>query len=338
MTGQLTHRREMAPYLLNLPHIQPPFCYHCPFALSYPTCHLSCAEELAHTLEQENPSTIAAFIAEPIIGTTGGAIVPPPGYYEKIREICINYDILFIADEVITGFGRTGLNFGIEHWSAVPDIMTCSKALSSGYAPIGAVIIRDDIYQTFLKSQKDTISLRLTYSGHPVGCAAALAVQEYIRRHELIERCADMGIYLKNELQKLAERVQWIGDVRGKGLLIGVEFVQDRITRRPFPRSQHLQEQIVESALGMGLILVGGTGNGAGLDGDHILISPPFIIEKGECDEIVATLEASIYKVKKSFEILEQAPSIQNSAAILIYFFDQNWLLGWVGGPFSMVN
>jgi adenosylmethionine-8-amino-7-oxononanoate aminotransferase len=294
MTGQLSRRRQMAPYLLNFPHIQPPYCYHCPFGITYPECQLACAKDLARTIEEEDPDSIAAFIAEPIIGTTGGAIVPPPGYYETIRQICDKYDILFIADEVVTGFGRTGLNFGIEHWQAVPDIITSAKGLSSGYAPIGAVIVNEHIWETFTRGKHDSLSLRLTYSGNPISCAAALAVQDYITRHNLIQRCAQMGAYLKAKLEQLAEGNPFIGDIRGRGLLIGVEFISNRETRSPFPRSMKFQERVIESALDLGLILAGGSGMSIRPDGDHITISPPFVITEDECDELVKCFEDSL--------------------------------------------
>lgn len=294
MGGHLIHRRRMMPYLLDFPHIQPPHCFHCPFNLTHPNCMLICAKELGRVIEQEKPHTIAAFIAEPIIGTTGGAIVPPPGYYEAIRETCDRYNVLFIADEIITGFGRTGRNFGIEHWEAVPDIMTSSKSLSSGYTPIGAVIVHERIWETLRDGKRNSRSLRLTYSGNPVSCAAALAVQEYISRHNLVKRCAYIGRYLKCKLEKLAERLPMIGSVRGKGLLLAIELVQDRNTRAPFPRSMCLQEKIVQVALEHGLILVGGTGTGTSLDGDHILITPPFVISEDECNELITVLEASL--------------------------------------------
>ncbi|MBF0238360.1 MAG: aminotransferase class III-fold pyridoxal phosphate-dependent enzyme [SAR324 cluster bacterium] len=301
MSGSVFVQRDvMAPYELNFPHIHAPHCYQCPFQLTHPDCALACADELATTIEKEGPDTVAAFIAEPIIGGAGSGIVPPPGYYERIREICDQYDVLFISEEVVTGFGRTGKNFGIEHWNAIPDIITGAKGLSSGYAPIGATIVHKRIWELFVKNNKDTIPAWVTYSGHPVSCATALAVQNYIVRHNLIERCASMGLYLKKELEKLAGREPLIGNVRGKGLLIGIEFVQDQTTHQPFPRSMKLTEQVVQKALDNGLILRGRFGTGTGKDGDHILISPPFVITESECDELVATLESSIAQVKRS--------------------------------------
>jgi adenosylmethionine-8-amino-7-oxononanoate aminotransferase len=300
MSGSLAIRRGIAPYDLGFPHIQPPYCLRCPYQKTYPACGLACAEELARTIEQEGPDTIAAFIAEPIIGGAGSGIVPPPGYYEKIREICDFYDILFISEEVITGFGRTGKNFGIAHWNAIPDLIVATKALSSGYAPIGALIVHQRIWDTFVNGKRKMVPAFVTYSGHPISCAAALAVQRYIAQHRLIENCARMGQYLKQKLQALAEREPLIVDVRGEGLMIGLEFARDKQTLQPFPRSQNVMERVVKTAFDQGLILRGRAGTGFGLDGDHILITPPFIISESQCDELVALLETSLERVRHS--------------------------------------
>lgn len=300
MSGSLAIRRGIAPFDLGFPHIQPPYCLRCPYQKQYPDCGLACAEELARTIEQEGPDTIAAFIAEPIIGGAGSAIVPPSGYYEKIREICDRYEVLFIAEEVITGFGRTGRNFGIDHWRAIPDLIVATKALSSGYAPIGALIVHERVWQTFAQSKRKMVPAFVTYSGHPISCAAALAVQEYIARHGLIERCARMGRYLKQCLQALAERESLIIDVRGEGLMLGLEFGRDRDSLQPFPRALGVLEKVVQTAFGNGLILRGRTGTGFGIDGDHILITPPFIIDEAQCDELVELLATSLAQVRQS--------------------------------------
>ena len=304
MSGSLFVRRgDMAPYDLNFPHIQAPHCYQCPFNLTHPNCGLVCVTELARTIEQEGAETIAAFIAEPIIGGAGSAIVPPIGYYEKIREICDTYDILFISEEVITGFGRTGKNFGIQHWNATPDIITATKALSSGYAPIGAVIVHDKVWDTFVETKQMNVPAWVTYSGHPISCAVALAVQDYVVKHDLINQCVQRGDYLRQALLKLAEREPLIGDVRGKGLLLGLEFVQNKTTHQPYSRSMKLTEQIIQTALKGGLILRGRFGTGVQKDGDHILLSPPLIISESECDELVAKLETTIKRVKETTEL-----------------------------------
>ena len=303
LSGNMFVRRNMPLSTMDFPHIAAPTCYHCPFGKQYPTCELACANALATTIEQEGPDSVAAFIAEPIIGGAGSAVVPPPGYYERIREICDFYDILFIAEEVITGFGRTGKNFGSDHWNAVPDIITSAKALSSGYAPIAAIIVHDKVCDTLINGKRQGIPVFTTYSGHPVSCAGALAVQKHVAEHDLVARGAVMGDYLKNALLRLAEREPLIGEVRGKGMMIGVEFVKNRATHEPFPRATKLVGSIVNTAFNNGLILRGQPGTGTTADGDHILISPALIITEAQCDELVNILATSIEEVKASLGV-----------------------------------
>lgn len=303
LSGNMFVRRNMPISQMDFPHIQAPHCYQCPFNLTHPSCDLKCANELATTIEQEGPDSVAAFIAEPIIGGAGSAIVPPKGYYERIREICDLYDILFISEEVITSFGRTGKNFGIDHWNAIPDIITSAKALSSGYSPIAALIVHDRVCDTFFSSKREGIPVFTTYSGHPISCSAALAVQQYIAKHDLITQCHEMGKYLKNALLQLAKKEPLIGDVRGEGLLIGVEFVADRETHTPFPRSTKLIGTIIKTALEQGLILRGQPGTGTEVNGDHLLISPPFIITQQQCDDLVEILANSIVSAKSTLNI-----------------------------------
>lgn len=300
LSGNIATRRDMNmdPYFLDVARVQPAYCYQCPFQLAHPGCGLMCAEDLARTIEQQGPESIAAFIATPIIGGTGGAIVPPPDYFARVREICDHYGILLIMDEVITGFGRLGTDFGVDHWGVTPDIITVAKTLTSGYAPLGAVIAHRRLWETFTQGRRQRIVLLSTFAGHPVGCAAGLAVLEYQDRHGLVERCAGMGRYLKAALDGLAAREPLIGDVRGEGLFLGIEFVEDRETRRPFPRSRRFMEKVVHAATRRGLIVSGRSGIGTRADGDHLTLSPPYIITREQCDEIVAILAESIAEAK----------------------------------------
>ncbi|MHB1005597.1 MAG: aminotransferase family protein [Chloroflexota bacterium] len=300
MSGNVLRKRDHQPYLMNFPHIQPCNCYRCPYDRAYPECGLACAWELDRTIRQEGPDSIAAFIAEPLVGTTAGALTPPPGYYEAIRQICDKHDVLFIADEVITGFGRTGRKFGIMHWDAVPDIITCAKGLSSGYAPIGAVLLSDNIWRAFDEGPRGTFFIGYTYSGNPVSCATALAVQTYLERHDLVARSATMGEYLKHRLLDLAESSPVIGEVRGKGLMIGVEFVQDKASKEPFPREARFAARVVATALEKGMTLIGSTGTADGEKGDHLLITPPLIIGEAECDQLVSLLGETLSEVGNS--------------------------------------
>jgi adenosylmethionine-8-amino-7-oxononanoate aminotransferase len=294
VTGHLGRRRDYAPYLLDFPPIAPPCGAGCRLGRADRAACLACADELAVTIEREGPDTIAAFFAEPVVGTTAGALVPPPGYYERIREICDRYDVLFVADEVITGFGRTGRNFGIDHWRTTPDLLTSAKGLSSGYAPIGAVVVHERVAAELARGRPDGYFLGYTFSGNPVSCAAALAVQDYLTRHRLIERCAAVGPRLAARLAALGERFASVGEVRGLGLLLGIELVRDRATRAPFPRAERVQERVVAAALERGLAIVGGTGRGDGADGDHLLVTPPFVISEAECDDLVARLAEAL--------------------------------------------
>ncbi|MHB1134490.1 MAG: aminotransferase family protein [Chloroflexota bacterium] len=300
MSGNVLRRRDHAAYLLDFPHINPCNCYRCPYCSTPDTCGLACAWELDLAIRREGPETIAAFIAEPLVGTTAGAFTPPPGYYEVIRQICDQHDVLFIADEVITGFGRTGRKFGSDHWQAVPDIITCAKGLASGYSPIGAVLLQEKIYDAFAQGPRGGFFLGYTYAGNPVSCATALAVQQYLARHNLVAQSATRGEYLRRRLLDLQERSAVIGDVRGKGLMLGVEFVQDKATKQPFPRAEKFVERVVATALAKGMTLIGSIGTADGEVGDHLLITPPFIITEEQCDQVVTILEDVLNEVTRT--------------------------------------
>lgn len=301
LTSNMALRENSLPYSIKHPYIPAPYCYRCPLKLSHPSCELACADELVRTIEQEGADTVAAVIIEPILCGAVAAVVPPPDYYQKVREICDFYDILLIADEVVTGFGRTGKNFAMEHWNTIPDIMTIAKGLSSGYAPIGGIVIHDRVYETFMQGNRKSVSGVFTYSGHPIGCAAALAVQKYIIKHNLVDRCARRGEYLKQRLEEMKERQPFVGNIRGKGLLIGVEFVRDRETHQPFDRSVNFHEKMAKTALKNGLLLKGRKPDATDiLEGDQFLVSPAFIISERQCDELVELWETSIEEVSRS--------------------------------------
>jgi adenosylmethionine-8-amino-7-oxononanoate aminotransferase len=303
MGGHTRHRGSAQPYLLDFPRIAAPYCYRCPFAKEFPTCELACAQDLATTIERLGPDTVSAFVAEPVVGATGGAIVPPPGYYELIRTICDEYGVLFISDEVVTGFGRTGAMFGIEHWGVVPDLMFCSKGIASGYAPLGALVVHGRVVET-LRAAGDDVTLRLTHSGNPVSCAAGLAVQRYVDRHRLVARAGSIGGYLLDLLDDLADRQPLIGQVRGRGLLIGLEIVRNMATREPFPRSARVSERIAAEAISRGLVVATGSGAAGSGQGDHIILSPPYTVLAGECDLLVALLEESLATVSASPDLI----------------------------------
>ena len=219
--------------LLDFPHIEPNYCYRCPFGKTYPECALECATALEAAIQAAGPERVAAFIAEPIVGAAAGATVPPPEYFPIIREICDRYDVLFIADEVITGFGRTGKTFGMEHWSVTPDLMTMAKGISGGYAPLGAVAVSDRVWSVFAE-QEVTFDHIFTYAANPLSATVGSAVLDILVEDDLVQRSATRGEYLFAQAERW-HRHAIVGDIRGRGLLLGVELVADRTTKEPFP-------------------------------------------------------------------------------------------------------
>ncbi len=276
-----------SPLLPGFESIAPPYCYYCTWGKEYPQCDLECALALEQKISSLGAENVAAFIAEPVLGT-GGVIVPPPGYYQKIREICNHNQVIFIADEVINGFGRTGETmFGIEHWEgAVPDIMTLAKGITSGYVPLGAAVFSDEIFQV-LKS-RDRFFHGYTYSGHPLACQVGLKNIEIIERENLHGRAAIMGQRLQEGLRCL--NLKTIGEVRGMGLMVGVDLVKDCKTREKFPVP--LAPRVVEIAYEEGLIT-------RPLAGDILQLSPPLVITGEEIDRIVETLGLAIVKASE---------------------------------------
>ncbi len=298
MSGRTAWRSEFVPYLQHFPKIHPPYCYRCPYGKTYPSCQVACAEDLERVITLEGPDSIAAFIAEPVIGTSAAGVTPPPEYYPRIREICDKYDVLFIADEVITGIGRTGKNFGIEHWGVVPDMITTAKALSSGYAPLAAVILHERVYDAIAQGSGRTTQ-GFTYSGHPLSAAVGLAVLKYLKAHNLVANAGRIGRLLLERLGTL-RRFPIVGDVRGTGLILGVEFVADQTTKRPFPPEAGVTRRIVEATLEQGVVVVPGmSGLIDGVAGDHIQISPPYIFTEANVEQLVSALEVAIQKVMR---------------------------------------
>lgn len=302
MSGHVERREHYIPYLINFPHISPAYCYRCPFKREYPGCGIECAHELERVIKQEGKHTIAAFIAEPVSGSSIGAAVPPPEYFKIIRSICDKYEILFIVDEVMTGFGRTGKNFGIDHWEVIPDIMIIGKGVSCGYTPLGAVILHEKVVDEFLRNSKTFSHHGFTWAGNPLSCAIALEVQNYIQKNNLIERVAELSPYLSEKLNSLKE-IPIIGDVRGKGFLMGIEFVKNQKEKTPFERERKITENILEVTFEKGLLLVGGTRMVEGMIGDHVRVAPPFIVKKEDIDDIITILKESILDAMKKLRV-----------------------------------
>jgi adenosylmethionine-8-amino-7-oxononanoate aminotransferase len=293
LSGVPARQEPYAPYMRSDPKIAAPYTYRSHHGADAPGA--AYADELERVIADVGAENVSAFIAEPIVAAAGPAITPPPGYYQRVREICDAYDVLFIADEVVTGFGRTGRNFGIEHWDAEPDIIVSAKGLAGGYVPLGTVIMSDSIASTFADARV-SFTHSLTYGSHPVACAAALAVLRIIKRDGLVENAARRGERLFKRLGELAEAQPLIGDVRGKGLLAGIEVVSDGETKAPFPPALELARVIHEAAQERGLMVYPGAG-ADGVAGDQILVSPPLIVTDDEVDTIVERLALALEDV-----------------------------------------
>jgi adenosylmethionine-8-amino-7-oxononanoate aminotransferase len=300
LSGHTGRRRYYLPLLQHTPHIVPAYCYRCPFGLDPESCDLECALDLEKTILYEGPDSVSAFIAEPIVGATAGALVPKDGYFQKIREICDRYDILLIVDEVMTGLGRTGKNFGIDHWNVIPDMIVASKGLSSGYTPIFVVIAKEEIHMT-IREGSGTFVHGHTYNQNPLSAAIACAVTDYLLRHDLISRSAKMGEYFIRSLQSLRHH-DFVGDVRGKGLFAGIEFVKDKRTKQPFDPKLRLNVLIGNCAFEKGLITYPGGGGADGIRGDHLLLAPPFIITEEEIEKMVSILDETFAEIARELK------------------------------------
>jgi adenosylmethionine-8-amino-7-oxononanoate aminotransferase len=280
-----------APYRPLLPagvHAMAPFCYRCPLETAYPECGVACADDLEAVIRREGPETVAAYIAEPIIGASAGAAVPPEEYARRARDICDRYGVVYIDDEVMAGFGRTGRFFGID-WSGVtPDLVTCGKGMSGGYAPVGAVLASRRIHDALLAAGGFVHGF--TFTHNPVTAAACLATLDVLEAESLVDRARVMGEKARALLEPL-RRHRHVGDVRGRGLLMGVELVADAATRAPFPRARRAAETVADAALQAGLVLYPGTGCADGTAGDLLLVAPPFVVSEGELAEMAAVLD-----------------------------------------------
>lgn len=297
LSGHSERRRRFVSLLEDLPTIPAPYCYRCPFNQDYPSCQLRCASELEMAISRIGADHIAAFIAEPIIGAAGGVIVPPAGYYERIKEICERHEILFIADEVMTGIGRTGRMFAMEHWGVQPDIIALGKGMSAGYTPMAATLVSEKVMEPIRTGSKVVMSGH-TYSANPQSAAVSLAVLEYIEKHNLVEKAAENGAYLLTQLQQLARNYPIIGDVRGMGLMVGIEFVSNFFSKYPFKKELNLTGTIVSTARDKGLLIYPASSGVEGGDGDAVIISPPLTIKKHEIDQLIEIFKETVSDVQ----------------------------------------
>jgi adenosylmethionine-8-amino-7-oxononanoate aminotransferase len=286
-TGTMSPLREiMEPLPPGYRFASAPYCYRCDFGLSYPDCQLQCATSVEQLIQHEGPDNVAAFIGE-VVMAAGGCIVPPPEYWPRIREICSQYGVLLIDDEVVCGFGRTGKFFGAEHYGLEPDIMTMAKSITSGYSPLGAAMTKREIIEDM-----PAFWHVHTYNNHPVSCTASLENIRIIEEENLVQNTAEVGAYLLEGLQSLSNHPT-VGDVRGLGLLTAVEFVKDKATRERFAEDQGFCGRVMDLALEEGLILRQVE--------DIIEFCPPLIITKSEVDEMIQITDRAITQAEKEF-------------------------------------
>jgi len=281
-TGIAENRQHFEPLVPGFRHIEAPYCYRCPYGLDLADCGLACARELERTLQFEGPDTVAAFIGEPVMGA-GGMLVPPDGYWQEIQRICRAYDVLIIADEVVTAFGRTGEMFGARHWDLVPDIMVFAKALTSGYQPLGATLVNESIYEPYIGKYGEGKEFLhgTTYAGHPAACAAAQVNLDIIEREGLVEQARDKGQYLLEGLNDLRD-LPVVGDVDAKGLMARLEIVRDKDSKTSFPADARTGPGVSEKLLEHNIILRP--------LGDTLTFSPPLVIDKTQIDRIIGAL------------------------------------------------
>ncbi|MGE0058483.1 MAG: aspartate aminotransferase family protein [Dehalococcoidia bacterium] len=259
------------------------FCYHCEWNKTYPGCGLECAEAIEETIIREGPDTVAAVIAEPVHGA-GGVIPPVPEYFPKLREICDRHNVLLIADEVITGFGRTGRWFALRNWDVEPDIVSFAKAVTSAYIPLSGTIVSKDIHDAILASE-DRFMHGMTNSAHPTACAVALKNLQIMEEEGLVENAASMGQRMQDGLRTLLSE-DGVGEVRGIGLIAGVEIVDDKDKHRPFPAELGVGPRLVALCKEKGLI--------SRNFGDSFLLAPPLVVSAEQIDSIVTILRESI--------------------------------------------
>jgi adenosylmethionine-8-amino-7-oxononanoate aminotransferase len=292
LSGRRPLRRPYEPWLGRFRHVSAAY----PYRAGEPGANaLGDAEELAleldRAIEAAGPRTVAAFVAEPIVGATLAAAVPPEGYWRTIADVCRRHGVLLVADEVMTGFGRTGRWFGLDHWGVRPDILVAAKGASSGYWPFGFAATSGHVHDVVRSAG---FVHGFTYSHHVVGAAVAREVLRILEDESLVEASATKGERLRALLEERMGGHPAVGEIRGRGLMLGVELVADRATKAPFPRAARLTETVVRTAKDAGLLLYSGTGLANGIDGDALLVGPPFVVTDDELVRIADGLTEAI--------------------------------------------
>jgi adenosylmethionine-8-amino-7-oxononanoate aminotransferase len=293
-SGREPLRAPYLPWLGQTIHVPAAYEYRCPNPEHPVRCGAWHAERLEETILEAGSETVACFIAEPVAGATLGAAVPPDDYWPAVTEVCRRYGVLLIADEVMTGFGRTGSWFASEHWDLRPDIIALGKGASSGYWPLGLAACSGPVFDAIAE---EGFTHGFTYSHSPVGSAVGLAVLRRLRDGGLVEASREKGERLRKELAAALDDHAIVGDVRGLGLMIGIELVANRATKEPFARKEGVTERVVAAALDAGMTVYPSTGCVDGSRGDLIMIGPPFVITDDELTEIVEKIAAVLTAV-----------------------------------------
>ncbi|MCT7373838.1 aspartate aminotransferase family protein [Chelativorans salis] len=292
--GNEARRAQFRPLLIETHHIDPCYAYRLQKpGESEEAYGQRAAQQLEDKIQELGADTVMAFIAEPVVGATAGAVPAVPGYLARIREICDRYGVLLIFDEVMCGMGRTGTMHACEQDGVAPDIMTVAKGLGGGYQPIGAALLSRRIFDAFAEGS-GAFQHGHTYICHPMACAAALAVQEVIARDGLLANVRETGAYLRSRLEARFGNHAHVGDIRGRGLFLGLELVADRSTKEPFEPAKKLHARVKKEAMARGLMVYPAGGTIDGKRGDHVLIAPPFILDRQTADTIVERLGEAV--------------------------------------------
>lgn len=288
--GNLARKNDLSAYAQDEGHISAPTCYHCPYCKTPETCNYECANELEDALINKGANNYACFLLEPIGGTTTAAMTPPSGYFKRIREICDKYELLLIADEVLAGYGRSGKPNSIDWFDVKPDIISMAKCMSGGYFPVGAAAVNERVAEVYKKVGHYYAGF--TWAGNPMACAVTIKVTDIINKEHLLENVNKQGDYIMAELCKMRDRHPIIGDVRGHGLLIGLEFVKDHATHTCLPNEQMALAKVMRAGYANGMILEAASGKmNKGLEGEAIILAPYYSLTRDEADIILDKLD-----------------------------------------------
>jgi adenosylmethionine-8-amino-7-oxononanoate aminotransferase len=293
--GNVSRRADYEHVLFDWPHIPPSYCYRCPWGKTYPGCAIECATALEDEIQRQGADSIAAFIAEPMMGATGGVVPPVKEYWPMIADICRRHDVLLIIDEVMTGFGRTGKRFAVDHWDLKPDVLIAAKGLTGGYIPMGMIAVDEKLIAECEQFGADFMFY--TYSAHPLACAIADKVLEIMEREHLVERSAELGARLGAQIKETLSGHPMVGDIRGVGMFWGIELVRDRATRTPYDPDSRVITKVLAAAMKHGLFVYPASGMAGRAGGDTVMVTPPFVIGEAEIEYIVNNLRTALDEV-----------------------------------------